>query len=71
MVLQFFDLAGGGDAIGDLGRPLIAAEDALYTSRANSGEVPWADTQGPLGSGLQILVVKKIRVGRRLRRVSG
>lgn len=63
VVLQFFDLAGGGDAIGDLGRPLIAAEDALQTARANSGEVPWADTQGPLGSGLQISVVKKSESG--------
>ena len=42
---------------------MIAAEDALQTARANSGEVPWADTQGPLGSGLQISVVKKSESG--------
>ena len=42
---------------------MIAAEDALQTARANSGEVPWADTQVPLGSGLQISVVKKSESG--------
>jgi len=60
IVLQFYNLAAGGDAIGDLGRPLVTAQDALTMAQQASKEAAVAAANEPQlstkGTGL---VIKK------------
>jgi FK506-binding protein 2 len=37
--LKFYNLAAGGNAIGDFGKPLVTAQDALNLAKSNSGEM--------------------------------
>mmetsp|Transcript_14598 Transcript_14598/g.21912 ORF Transcript_14598/g.21912 Transcript_14598/m.21912 type:complete len:311 (+) Transcript_14598:37-969(+) len=53
--LKFINLAAGGDAIGDMGKPLVTAQDALELSKQNSGNGATQSTDKPFS----INVVKK------------
>jgi len=53
--LKFINLAAGGDAIGDMGKPLVTAQDALELSTQHSGNGATQSTDKPFS----INVVKK------------
>jgi len=59
--LRFTNLAAGGDAIGDMGKPLVTPEDALDLARRNSGAVA-VDDNNPnalSNTGFKIQVIRK------------
>jgi len=49
--LRLYNLAAGGDAIGDLGRPLVSAEDALLAAEKASAEERVASLLSKSGGG--------------------
>jgi len=56
--LKFVNLAAGGDAFGDLEKPLVTAQDALDLSKQSSGDGIMYSSSNP-DKGFAINVVKK------------
>lgn len=63
IVLQFYNLAAGGDAIGDLGRPIVSSQDALdmaqQASRENAAAKANEPQLGSKGAGLGVKTTRK------------
>lgn len=59
LVMKFYNLAAGGDAIGDFGKPLVTAQDALNLAKSSSSTSGSATTNSEKKQEYSIRVLKE------------